>query len=208
MDFIETGWKEPDDGIWEVRGPRRHFTHSKVMAWVAVDRAVRDVEEFGIEGPVDRWKPLRYDIHARGVRQGLRPRAQHLHPVLRLERARRERAHDPHRRLPAAGGPPGRRHRGGDRDASSRSTGSCSATTPTDSTARRRPRGPRGGLPGVLVLAGGRPPPDRPRGRGRASCSSACCRCATTSACSPRSTTRSRSARSGTSLRPSATSRS
>ena len=53
MDFIETGWTQPDDGIWEVRGPRRHFTHSKVMAWVAVDRAIRDVEDFGLDGPVD-----------------------------------------------------------------------------------------------------------------------------------------------------------
>ena len=59
MDFLETGWKEPDDGIWEVRGPRRHFTHSKVMAWVAVDRAIRDVEDFGLEGPVDKWRALR-----------------------------------------------------------------------------------------------------------------------------------------------------
>jgi GH15 family glucan-1,4-alpha-glucosidase len=56
LDFIETGWREPDDGIWEVRGPRRHFTHSKVMAWVAMDRAVRDVEEFGYDGPVDKWR--------------------------------------------------------------------------------------------------------------------------------------------------------
>ena len=51
-------WKEPDEGIWEVRGPRRDFTHSKVMAWVAFDRAVKAVEEFGLEGPVDRWRAL------------------------------------------------------------------------------------------------------------------------------------------------------
>ena len=51
MEFLEGGWHEPDEGIWEVRGPRRHFTHSKVMAWVAVDRAVRSVEEFGRDGP-------------------------------------------------------------------------------------------------------------------------------------------------------------
>ena len=61
--FIEKGWLQPDDGIWEVRGPRRHFTHSKVMAWVAVDRAVRTLEEWPeLEGPLDQWRSLRDDI--------------------------------------------------------------------------------------------------------------------------------------------------
>ncbi len=63
MDFLQDGWREPDDGIWEVRGPRRHFTHSKVMAWVAIDRAIKTAEEFGFEGPVDRWKEVRQEIH-------------------------------------------------------------------------------------------------------------------------------------------------
>jgi GH15 family glucan-1,4-alpha-glucosidase len=63
MKFIQTAWSQPDEGIWEVRGPRRHFTHSKVMAWVAVDRAVRMVEEFGHEGPVGAWRALREQIH-------------------------------------------------------------------------------------------------------------------------------------------------
>lgn len=63
MKFLEKSWTEPDDGIWEVRGPRRHFTHSKVMAWVAVDRAVRMVEECEYEGPADRWRALRDEIH-------------------------------------------------------------------------------------------------------------------------------------------------
>ena len=49
--YLESAWKEPDEGIWEVRGPRRHFTHSKVMAWVAVDRAVKAIERFGLDGP-------------------------------------------------------------------------------------------------------------------------------------------------------------
>jgi len=61
--FLETAWREPDEGIWEVRGPRRHFTHSKVMAWVAFDRAVRSAERFGLTGPVDRWRALRDEIH-------------------------------------------------------------------------------------------------------------------------------------------------
>jgi GH15 family glucan-1,4-alpha-glucosidase len=64
MDFLETKWKEPDEGIWEIRGPRRHFVHSKVMAWVALDRAVKAVERFGLEGPVERWRRLRAEIHA------------------------------------------------------------------------------------------------------------------------------------------------
>ncbi len=64
LTFLERTWREPDEGIWEVRGPRRHFTHSKVMAWVAFDRAVRAVEEFGADGPVDRWRELRDAVHA------------------------------------------------------------------------------------------------------------------------------------------------
>ena len=67
---VEELWTEPDEGIWEVRGPRRHFTHSKVMAWVAFDRAVRSTEDFGWDGPVDRWRRLRDEIHAEVCREG------------------------------------------------------------------------------------------------------------------------------------------
>jgi GH15 family glucan-1,4-alpha-glucosidase len=70
LDWLESGWREPDEGIWEVRGPRRHFTHSKVMAWVAFDRAVRSVEELPVEGPVDRWRALREEIHRDVCREG------------------------------------------------------------------------------------------------------------------------------------------
>ena len=70
MDFVEQHWSEPDEGIWEVRGPRRHFTHSKVMAWVAADRAVKAVEHYAREGPVDRWRALRDTIHADVCRKG------------------------------------------------------------------------------------------------------------------------------------------
>jgi GH15 family glucan-1,4-alpha-glucosidase len=63
MDFLEGAWSQPDEGLWEVRGPRRHFTHSKVMAWVAADRAVKAVERFSMDGPADRWRALRDDIH-------------------------------------------------------------------------------------------------------------------------------------------------
>jgi GH15 family glucan-1,4-alpha-glucosidase len=67
---IEKIWTQPDEGIWEIRGPRRHFVHSKVMAWVAVDRAVRIIQEFGGEGPLERWIRLRSDIHDEICRLG------------------------------------------------------------------------------------------------------------------------------------------
>jgi GH15 family glucan-1,4-alpha-glucosidase len=70
MDFLRDGWREPDDGIWEVRGPRRHFTHSKVMAWVAIDRAIKTAEQFGMDGPVDAWKEIRQEIHDQVCDQG------------------------------------------------------------------------------------------------------------------------------------------
>jgi GH15 family glucan-1,4-alpha-glucosidase len=70
LEWLEDGWRQPDEGIWEVRGPRRHFVHSKVMAWVAFDRAVRSVEEYEREGPVDRWRQLRDEIHDDVCREG------------------------------------------------------------------------------------------------------------------------------------------
>ena len=63
MDFLEGAWAEPDNSLWEVRGPRRPFVHSKVMAWAGVDRAVQAVTHHGLEGPVDRWRGLRQQIH-------------------------------------------------------------------------------------------------------------------------------------------------
>jgi GH15 family glucan-1,4-alpha-glucosidase len=62
-DHLESTWSEPDNGIWEMRGPKRHFTHSKVMAWVAMDRMVKAVENFGLQGPVERWRGVRAKIH-------------------------------------------------------------------------------------------------------------------------------------------------
>jgi GH15 family glucan-1,4-alpha-glucosidase len=70
MDVLESSWRDPDEGIWEVRGGRRQFVHSKVMAWVGVDRAIRDVELFGFDGPVDRWRALRTEIHDEVCREG------------------------------------------------------------------------------------------------------------------------------------------
>ncbi|MGW0029451.1 glycoside hydrolase family 15 protein [Streptomyces sp. NPDC003314] len=65
LGFLESTWREPDEGLWEVRGPRRHFTHSKVMAWVAADRAVRTLEaDPSLPGDAVRWRAMRDDIHA------------------------------------------------------------------------------------------------------------------------------------------------
>ena len=73
LDFLESDWHKPDEGIWEVRGPRRQFTHSKVMAWVAMDRAVKSVEEFGLEGDASKWRRLRSEIHEDVCREGFDP---------------------------------------------------------------------------------------------------------------------------------------
>lgn len=70
---LENIWRDPDDGIWEVRGERRHFTHSKVMAWVAFDRAVRSIEEFNLDGPLERWREVRSEIHASVCEHGFDP---------------------------------------------------------------------------------------------------------------------------------------
>jgi GH15 family glucan-1,4-alpha-glucosidase len=70
LGYLETAWKEPDEGIWEVRGGRRHFTHSKVMAWVAFDRGVQAVEKFHRTGPVERWRKVRDEIHREVLERG------------------------------------------------------------------------------------------------------------------------------------------
>lgn len=70
IEHVSTIWRKPDQGLWEMRGPAQHFTHSKVMAWVAVDRAVKSAEEFKLEGPVDEWRSLRETMHAEICRQG------------------------------------------------------------------------------------------------------------------------------------------
>jgi GH15 family glucan-1,4-alpha-glucosidase len=70
LQFLETGWEQPDEGIWEMRGPRRHFTHSKMMAWVAVDRAVKSAERGWFPGDAARWKALRDRIHKQVCSEG------------------------------------------------------------------------------------------------------------------------------------------
>jgi GH15 family glucan-1,4-alpha-glucosidase len=70
LEFLETGWERPDDGIWEVRGPRRHFVHSKMMAWVAVDRLIKFAELGRLTTDIPRWKKLRDSIHEQVCRDG------------------------------------------------------------------------------------------------------------------------------------------
>jgi GH15 family glucan-1,4-alpha-glucosidase len=70
---LEKAWTEPDHGIWEVRGPPRHFTHSKLMCWVAFDRGVKMAEHFGMPGPVEKWRELRGRIHQEVCRRGVDP---------------------------------------------------------------------------------------------------------------------------------------
>jgi GH15 family glucan-1,4-alpha-glucosidase len=67
---LEDTWRQPDEGIWEVRGGAREFTHSRVMAWVAFDRAIKSVEALGLDGPLDRWKRVRQEIHDDVCRHG------------------------------------------------------------------------------------------------------------------------------------------
>jgi len=71
---VEDRWSEPDRGLWEVRGPCRPFVHSKVLAWVALDRAICAIEKFGLDGPVDRWRALRDTIHAEVCAKGYDPK--------------------------------------------------------------------------------------------------------------------------------------
>ena len=73
LECLENVWRTPDEGIWEVRGPRAHFTHSKAMAWLGFDAAVRNVETFGLSGPVDRWVQLRREIHTQICTEGFDP---------------------------------------------------------------------------------------------------------------------------------------
>jgi GH15 family glucan-1,4-alpha-glucosidase len=70
LDWLATSWQEPDEGMWEVRGGPRHFTSSKVMVWVAFDRAIKSIERFGEDGPLARWRAIRSEVHADVCRRG------------------------------------------------------------------------------------------------------------------------------------------
>ena len=70
MDNLAKTWDQPDHGIWEIRGPRQHFTHSQAMVWAAFDRAVRAIEDFDLDGPVERWRELRDTVRQQRLEQG------------------------------------------------------------------------------------------------------------------------------------------
>src|SRR5690606_29753836 len=70
LEHLEEVWERPDYGIWEVRGQPQHFTYSKIMAWVAFDRAVKDMERFGLVGPIERWRAVRQRIHGQVCERG------------------------------------------------------------------------------------------------------------------------------------------
>jgi GH15 family glucan-1,4-alpha-glucosidase len=76
VEAVEKRWSEPDRGLWEVRGPARPFVHSKVLAWVALDRAICAIERFGLEGPIDRWRALRAQIHDEVCANGYDPKRE------------------------------------------------------------------------------------------------------------------------------------
>jgi GH15 family glucan-1,4-alpha-glucosidase len=73
LEYLQKHWRDPDHGIWETRGAPEHFTHSKVMAWVAVDRAIRSAQDFELPAPLDAWKKLRAEIHADVCQRGFDP---------------------------------------------------------------------------------------------------------------------------------------
>ena len=115
LDHVAEVWREPDEGMWEVRGPRQHFTHSKVMAWVAFDRAIRSAEAFGFEGPVEKWKVLRARDPRRRVCQRLQREVRRVRAALRRRYAGRIRSDDAPGWVPASHGSACGQHRGGDR---------------------------------------------------------------------------------------------
>jgi GH15 family glucan-1,4-alpha-glucosidase len=73
VDHLAEIWRQPDQGIWEVRSGARHFTHSKIMAWVAFDRGIRAIESFKLDGPLDKWRSIRAEIHADVCAHGFDP---------------------------------------------------------------------------------------------------------------------------------------
>jgi GH15 family glucan-1,4-alpha-glucosidase len=202
MRFLERDWQRPDDGIWETRGGPQHFTHSKVMAWVAADRAVKAVDELGLPGDVERWRRLRDEIHAevcaRGFDQQLGAFVQHYG------------SKDPDASLlmlPVVGFLPAR-----DPGSSGRCDSSRSGSSATASSCATPPSARSTGCPAARARSccarSGSPTTSSCRGamtrRWRSSSGSS--PSATTSACSPRSTTPARDASSATSRRPSRTS--
>ena len=181
-------WREPDRGIWEVRGDPQHFTHSKVMAWAAVDRAVRAVEKHGLDGPVDRWRAERDAIHADVLAHALGRRARHVRAGLRRGAHRRGAAADGAGRLPAGGRPP---HRVDPRRDPRRARDRARAAAPLPHGAHRRRRAPATSTRSSPARSGSPTPSPAPTtSTARPRCSTSWSAWPTTSGCWPSSTTR------------------
>ena len=179
----------PDEGIWEIRGERRHFVHSKVMAWVAFDRAVARSSSTGLDGPVDRWRALRDADPRRGLRRrASTPSSASFTQSYGSKELDASLLLHPARRLPAGRRPARARHGRGDRARAARTTASCCATART--RRRRRPAGRRGRVPACSFWLVDCFELHRPARRGARALRAAARRSRTTSACSPRSTTR------------------
>jgi GH15 family glucan-1,4-alpha-glucosidase len=101
VEHVETIWRQPDDGIWETRGPRRRFMHSKVMAWVVFDRAVRVAEQYGLDAPLERWKQVRDEIHAEVCERGYDPERRTFTQYYGSKELDASVLNNPPRRLPA-----------------------------------------------------------------------------------------------------------
>ena len=165
LGFLETAWNKPDEGIWEIRGPRRNFTHSKVMVWVAFDRMIKIIEQFRVAGPVDRYRALRHADSRRNLPARFRFQSQYVRAALRHQRAGRQPVDDPAGRLFAGRRPARGRHRGRHR---ARLAGRRLRAPLPDAFGRRRPAARRRGLFALHVLAGRQLQSAGPPGRGRA----------------------------------------
>ena len=181
MDFLEGAWDRPDEGIWEVRGPRRHFTHSKVLAWVAFDRAVDTVERFDLPGPIDKWRQIRQTIHDEVCRE-----AFDIERNAFMQSYGSDELDASTLLIPLVGFLPATDPRvAGTIDAIQRDLtrdGFVERYAVKQHERRRRSPGRRGGVPPVLVLARRRARCCRDGATRRGSSSSGCSRSATTSA--------------------------
>jgi hypothetical protein len=201
LDYLETVWREPDDGMWEARGPRRHYTQSKLMAWVAFDRAISLGEQFGLEGPLERWKQIRTELHDEILDKAYDPQRK------TFTQSYGSKALDAGALMVGLVGllPPTDDRFTGTIDAVRTELGHdgfSRATRPTRPTTACRAARPSSSPARSGSSTRSRPTAVRTR---RGSCSSGCSRCATTSACTQRSTTSPASGRSATSRRPSPT---
>ena len=158
-EHVEKIWRDQDEGIWEVRGPPRHFTHSKVMAWVAVDRAIDAAEKFKLEAPLDRWRELRTRIHADVCQHGFDAKRGTFTQAYGSHGPRCEPADDCARGLPALDRSARARHGGGHR---ARAHGGWVHPALYTRAGERRAAGRRGRLPGLQLLVCRQPGDARP----------------------------------------------